>query len=73
MSDKNIKNRYEQMLKNILEFGGAVFIMIIVIGFGILVSLRSCDKSKNDTTYIDTLHVSKIKYFEIVIFIRLFL
>ena len=58
------KDKEGTILKSILEYGGVVIILGIVLIFIISSSIRSFKKI-DDKTYVDTLHISKINFFEI--------
>ena len=63
MSDEK---KDKNVLNSILEYGGALIILGIVILFIIIAFIRVC-KHDDSKTYVDTLHISKIDYFEIPI------
>ncbi len=51
--------------KEFLEWGGISIITITIFVIGISLFARSCNEMKNKNVYIDTLKITKIKYFEI--------
>ncbi|APA00216.1 hypothetical protein [Flavobacterium commune] len=59
------KKESKDWKKEILEWAGISIITVIILAIGITLFARSCSKIKNENVYIDTLHISKIKYFEI--------